>query len=298
MNHGGVRSKYNHKAEMKIGITGAGGQLGRELSLYLESVGFTVIAFSRQELDICNVQLLNDTLFKLDLDFLVNCAAFTDVDRAENKPAIAFLTNAEGPANLAKVCKSKDIGFIHISTDSVFSSDTPEYFKVANPTNPINVYGLSKDAGEKAILKEYPERSWIIRTAWIYGNFGGKFVHTIMEKAEGDKTLSVVDDQFGQPISTSALASYISAMVRSEKNPGIYHFASADYVSRFEFAQTIFSILNSDPERVLPVSTVPANLVAKRPKYSLLDTTESVGSLEIRVQSWKDYLITFLQKAR
>ncbi len=283
---------------MKIGITGPGGQLGRELSLHLGSVGFTVIAFSRQELDICNVELLNATLVKLDLDFLVNCAAFTDVDSAENKPATAFQTNAEGPANLAKVCKLKDIGFIHISTDSVFSSNTPEYFKVANATNPINVYGLSKEAGEKAILKEYPERSWVIRTAWIYGNFGGKFVHTIMEKAEGDQTLAVVDDQFGQPISTSALASYISTIVRSGKRPGIYHFASADYVSRFELARTIFSILNSDPERVLPVSTVPANFVAKRPKYSLLDTTESVSSLEIGVQSWKKYLIAFLQEAR
>lgn len=283
---------------MKIGITGAGGQLGRELSLHLESVGFTGIAFSRQELDICNVELLDATLSKLDLDFLVNCAAFTDVDSAENKPSIAFQTNAEGPANLAKVCKSKDIGFIHISTDSVFSSNNPEYFKVANPTNPINVYGLSKEAGEKAILKEYPERSWIIRTAWIYGNFGGKFVHAIMEMAEGDQAFAVVDDQFGQPISTSALASYISAIVRSEKHPGIYHFASADYVSRFEFARTIFSILKSDPERIQPVSTVAANFVAKRPKFSLLDTTESVGSLEIGVRSWKDYLITFLQEAK
>jgi dTDP-4-dehydrorhamnose reductase len=283
---------------MKIGITGAGGQLGRELSLHLGSVGFTVIAFSRQELDICNVELLNATLVKLDLDFLVNCAAFTDVDSAENKPATAFQTNAEGPANLAKVCKLKDIGFIHISTDSVFSSNTPEYFKVANATNPINVYGLSKEAGEKAILKEYPERSWIIRTAWIYGNFGGKFVHAIMEKAEGDQAFAVVDDQFGQPISTSALASYIGAIVRSEKHPGIYHFASTDYVSRFEFARTIFSILNSDPERVLPVSTIPSNFVAKRPKYSLLDTTESVDLLEIGARSWKDYLTTYLQDAR
>ncbi len=283
---------------MKIGITGAGGQLGRELSLHLESVGFTGIAFSRQELDICNVELLNATLVKLDLDFLVNCAAFTDVDSAENKPATAFQTNAEGPANLAKVCKLKDIGFIHISTDSVFSSNTPEYFKVANATNPINVYGLSKEAGEKAILKEYPERSWIIRTAWIYGNFGGKFVHAIMEKAEGDQAFAVVDDQFGQPISTSALASYIGAIVRSEKHPGIYHFASTDYVSRFEFARTIFSILNSDPERVLPVSTIPSNFVAKRPKYSLLDTTESVDLLEIGARSWKDYLTTYLQDAR
>lgn len=283
---------------MKIGITGAGGQLGRELSLHLGSVGFTVIAFSRQELDICNVELLNATLVKLDLDFLVNCAAFTDVDSAENKPATAFQTNAEGPANLAKVCKLKDIGFIHISTDSVFSSNTPEYFKVANATNPINVYGLSKEAGEKAILKEYPERSWIIRTAWIYGNFGGKFVHAIMEKAEGDQAFAVVDDQFGQPISTSALASYIGAIVRSDKHPGIYHFASTDYVSRFEFARTIFSILNSDPERVLPVSTIPSNFVAKRPKYSLLDTTESVDLLEIGARSWKDYLTTYLQDAR
>lgn len=283
---------------MKIGITGAGGQLGRELSQHLKSIGFSVFAFTRRELDITNKDMLRAKVSKLDLDFLINCAAYTDVDLAEKNPATAFQINTEGPANLAKLCRLENIRLIHISTDSVFSSTAPNYFKVAQTTNPINVYGLSKDAGEKAILAEYPEGSWIIRTAWIYGQFGGKFVHAIMEKVELDETFTVVDDQFGQPITTSALASYISAMIRNNLKPGIYHFASSDFVSRFEFAQTIFSLLGSESERVLPIFTMSTEYVAKRPKYSLLDITESVCGLAIGVQSWKDYLMAFLEEAR
>lgn len=280
---------------MRIGITGAGGQLGRELRQHFESMDFTVFAFTRGELDICNQDLLKATVSELNLNFLVNCAAYTNVDLAEKNPGAAFQINAEGPANLARFCKLENIGLVHISTDSVFSSTEPEYFKVTQTTNPINVYGLSKDAGEKAILAEYPEGSWVIRTAWIYGEFGGRFVHTIMEKARSNQTLTVVDDQFGQPVSTSALATYIGALMKSNLGAGIYHFASSDYVSRFELARTIYSLLRVDPERVLPTSTIQNSLIAKRPRYSLLDTIGAVSGVEIKVESWKDYLKTFLE---
>jgi dTDP-4-dehydrorhamnose reductase len=193
------------------------------------------------------------------------------------------------------LCRLENIGLVHISTDSVFSNTEPAYFKVTQTTNPINVYGLSKDAGEKAILAEYPERSWIIRTAWIYGDFGGRFVHTIMEKARSNQPLTVVDDQFGQPISTSAFATYVGALMKSNLGAGIYHFASSDYVSRFEFARTIYSSLKVDPGLILPTSTIPNSLIAKRPKYSLLDTIGAESDVSIKVESWKDYLTAFLE---
>jgi dTDP-4-dehydrorhamnose reductase len=280
---------------MRIGITGAGGQLGRELRQHFESMGFTVFAFTRRELDICNENLLRIAVSELNLTFIINCAAYTDVDLAEKHPGTAFQINAEGPANLARLCKLEDIGLVHISTDSVFSSTEPDYFMVTQITNPINVYGLSKDAGEKAILAEYPERSWIIRTAWIYGDFGGRFVHTIMEKARGNQPLTVVDDQFGQPISTSAFATYVGALMKSNLGAGIYHFASSDYVSRFEFARTIYSSLKVDPGLILPTSTIPNSLIAKRSKYSLLDTIGAESDVSIKVESWKDYLTAFLE---
>jgi dTDP-4-dehydrorhamnose reductase len=280
---------------MRIGITGAGGQLGKELKQHFELLGFTVFAFTRGELDICNEDMLKAKVSDLNLKFLLNCAAYTDVDLAEKNPGIAFQINAEGPAKLAQLCRLENIGLVHISTDSVFSNSEPAYFKVTQTTNPMNVYGLSKDAGEKAILTEYPEGSWIIRTSWIYGDFGGRFVHAIMEKAGSNQSITVVDDQFGQPVTTLALASYVGALMRSNLKAGIYHFASSDYVSRFDLARTIYSLLKANPGRVLPISTIPNSLIAKRPKYSLLDTVETMSDVDIKIESWKDYLTTFLE---
>lgn len=280
---------------MRIGITGAKGQLGQELTSYLRASGYTVFAFSREDLDICDEQSFEMKLSHLKLDFLINSAAFTDVDSAERNLDAAFQVNAEGPSELAKFCKSEKIGLIHISTDSVFSSETPEYFEITSATKPTNTYGRSKDAGEKAIIGEHPEGSWIVRTSWIYGNFGGKFVHAIMSKADDASPIPVVNDQFGQPISTFALSSYIDALIKQRSNPGIYHFASRDFVSRFEFAQTILTYLGADAERIQPILTISQPAIAERARYSLLKIEGSSEYLDINEESWKYYLTNFLQ---
>jgi dTDP-4-dehydrorhamnose reductase len=283
---------------MRIGITGANGQLGQELQSYLSSCGYTVFAFPRQVLDICKEESIKTKLSNLKLDFLINTAAYTDVDLAERNFEIAFKINTEGPLKLAKFCKSENIGLIHISTDSVFSSITPQYYEINSVTNPLNTYGRSKDAGEKAIVATYPEGSWIIRASWIYGNFGGKFVHTIMGKADDSSPVPVVNDQFGQPISTFALSRYIEAVIFQTSIPGVYHFASKDFVSRFEFAQSIFTYLGADAERVQPISTISNPAIAKRPRYSLLKIDSASENLDINVETWKSYLTSFLQDVR
>jgi len=280
---------------MRIGVTGANGQLGQELETYLRSSGHSVFAFPRQELDICDENSFEIKLAHLKLDFLINSAAYTNVDLAESDFDFAFQINAVGPLNLAKFCKSKKIGLIHISTDSVFSSDTPELFDATSATNPINAYSRSKDAGEKLLIAEYPEGSWIVRTAWLYGNFGGKFVHAIMSKVEGFSPISVVSDQFGQPISTIALAHYIDALIRQKSNPGIYHFASKDFVSRFEFAQSIAMHLGVDADRVQPILTTSKPGMALRPMYSLLKIEDANENLDVNIGSWKYYLTNFIQ---
>jgi dTDP-4-dehydrorhamnose reductase len=180
----------------------------------------------------------------------------------------------------------------------VFSSDTPKLFETRSDTNPINAYSRSKAAGEKSIIAEYPEGSWIVRTAWIYGDFGGKFVHAIMSKAEDSSPLSVVNDQFGQPISTLALSSYIDALIRQKATPGIYHFASRDFVSRFEFAQSILTNLGADAARVQSNLTISKPGLAIRPRYSLLKIEDACKNLDINVESWKYYLINFLQNVK
>jgi len=283
---------------MRIGITGANGQLGQELQLHLRSSGHKVFAFPRQDLDICNEKGFKAKLSQLKLDFLINSAAYTDVDLAEKNLNIAFEINAEGPLKLAKFCKSENIGLIHISTDSVFSSSNPQHFKTKSSTNPINSYGRSKDAGEKAIITAYPEGSWIVRVSWIYGGFGGKFVHSIMSKVDDVSPVAVVNDQFGQPISTYAVSSYIDALILQRSIPGIYHFASRDFVSRFEFAQSILTYLGADAGRVQPIPTISKPAMATRPKYSLLKIEDSTKNLDIDVETWKSYLFNFLQEAR
>lgn len=283
---------------MRIGITGATGQLGRELRNILENHGHTVFPFSRVTLDIGDSDSFELKLTHLELDYLINAAAFTDVDLAEINIEKAFLVNADAPLHLAKFCKAKKIGLIHISTDSVFSSEIPQFFSATSSTNPINVYSKSKDAGEKAILAEYPEKSWIVRTAWIYGNYGGKFVHSIMSRTQDKAPFYVVDDQFGQPISTVVLSQYICKMINQNSVPGVYHLASKDFVSRFDFSRAIFRLLDADIERIMPISTTTSKGLALRPKYSLIGTDDTEEQLSISMKSWDYYLEGFVRNLR
>lgn len=283
---------------LRIGITGASGQLGSELILRLETAGYEVVAFTRKNLDISNTEEVARSLRDINLDFLINCAAFTDVDAAEQDAALAFQVNADGPRNLAITCKTEGIRFIHISTDSVFSSDSPHYYHVDNPTNPLNMYSKSKDAGEQGVTSTYPEGSWIVRTAWIYGGIGGRFVRTIVNKSKESGILKVVEDQFGQPTTTRALASFLNSLITSNANPGIYHFASQNYASRFNFARSIFEFLGEDIDRIQPISTLPMSHVAVRPKYSLLQLNNQVGNTIVELDSWEKYLTDFLADVR
>lgn len=283
---------------MRVGITGAKGQLGQELSAFLASQGYTIFPFSRQNLDITDPRTFEKTLSHLKLDFLINAAAFTDVDLAEARIELAFKINAEGPANLANFCKSNEIKLIHISTDAVFSSEYPILFETTSNTNPINSYGRSKAAGEISVSAVYPEGSWIIRTAWIYGKFGGRFVHAIMNKAFDASTISVIGDQFGQPISTLALSRFIDALIKQNSSPGIYHCASRDYVSRSDFAQAILKKIDMSTSKIQETKTRIEIDKALRPKYSLLNVDVSNDTLDVDIESWEFYLTDFLQDLR
>jgi dTDP-4-dehydrorhamnose reductase len=283
---------------MKIAITGSSGQLGKELNYGLTALGYKTFPISHEDLDISNLVDVSKFFEDLEVDCLVNCAGFTNVDAAENQPATAFSVNSSGPGNLANACRTRGIRLIHISTDSVFNSDSPQFFDVDDPTNPINIYSKSKDAGDKAVQATYPEGSWIVRTAWIYGAYGGKFVHAVLAKAQDDGPFEVVNDQFGQPMSTKALANFIDVIISSQTAPGIYHFCSADYVSRYDFALKIFEIIGADIHRIMPVPTLQTDLVAVRPKYSLLKTNGRIGNSSIAINSWESYLGEFLSLPR
>jgi dTDP-4-dehydrorhamnose reductase len=283
---------------MKIAIVGSSGQLGKEFNFTLSALGYEVFSIPHEALDITDVAAVSRFFESIKVDYLINCAGFTNVDAAENSPDNAFRVNSAGPENLAKTCRECGIRLIHISTDSVFNSDFPQFFDVNDLTNPMNTYSKSKDAGDKAVQAIYPEGSWIVRTAWIYGAYGGKFVHAVLAKAQDDGPFEVVNDQFGQPTSTKALANFIDVIISSQTAPGIYHFCSADYVSRYDFALKIFEIIGADIHRIMPVPTLQTDLVAVRPKYSLLKTNGRIGNSSIAINSWESYLGEFLSLPR
>ena len=254
---------------MNIAVTGAGGQLGRDVCRVLSKT-HNLVSFNRKELDIADENRLRAIIEANQFDYLVNCAAFTDLDKAQVDPDYAFRINSRGPALLANLCKLHNIKLIHISTDAVFSSETERFFNVCDEHNPLNVYGLSKSSGEQLLTVEQPD-SWIIRTSWLYGEYGGKFAHAIIRKALGDaKSFEVVNDQYGQPTLTSSLANYISEIIQDLPPYGIYHFASTDYVSRYDFAKALFKRLGGNSSLIVPVSTQVDNSIAPRPKFSLL----------------------------
>ena len=278
---------------MKVAITGASGQLGRELQRTFSEAGVQLVAKNREQLDITNAKEISDFLDESRPEWLVNCAAYTKVDQAEFEIEESLRVNAEAPQVLAQLCRDRGTKLIHISTDSVFSSEVPSLFSISHTTNPINQYSKSKALGEELVLKNYSDGAWIIRTSWLYGEFGGKFVHAIVDKMNGKEHLQVVIDQFGQPTNTKDLASYIYALIMHEPYPGIYHFAGEGYVSRYNFAKQIIINLGGDASRVIGIETVGQKSMAIRPKYSLLELENSSFPSLKYVYNWEDSLVQF-----
>jgi dTDP-4-dehydrorhamnose reductase len=282
-----------------VAITGANGQLGKELVKTLTEKGHKVFSFSHQVLDISDLDSVNAILKQNSFGFLFNCAAFTDLDQAEKENNRAFEVNSLGAGNLALFCKQQKVKLIQISTDAVFSSDEPKFFSPNEKTNPVNVYGRSKCAGEEFILETYPEGSWIVRTSWLYGRYGGKFVHKILSGVSQDQgKIQVVNDQYGQPTLTSSLAHFLAGFISDPPKLGIHHFASPDYTSRFDLARAIFEMMDAEPLRIIATKTRPSKNVAPRPKFSLIQNTNTQMTPEFIVGGWRSELAHFISEYR
>lgn len=279
---------------MKVAITGASGQLGKELQRTFLGAGIQFVAKNRVQLDITNSQEISDFLDESRPEWLVNCAAYTKVDQAEFEIGESLKVNAEAPQVLAQLCRDRGTKLIHISTDSVFSSEVPSFFSIQHMTNPKNQYSRSKALGEELVLNAYSDGVWIIRTSWLYGEFGGKFVHTIVDKMKDKGHLQVVNDQFGQPTNTKDLANYIYALILHAPHPGIYHFTGEGYVSRYSFAKQIIINFGGDVSRVIGVETVVQKSTAIRPKYSLLELENSSFSSLKYIYNWEESLVRFI----
>lgn len=271
---------------MKWGITGGSGQLSRSLIDQLESQGQTFEAWSHHDLDVSKPESVN-TIANSNVKVLINCAAWTNVDGAEDAEIQANLANRDGALNMALAAKKLGVPLIHISTDYVFSGNNTSPWKVDDETHPTSKYGLSKLLGEISIEQNFSSY-YILRTAWLYGPYGKNFAKTILKKALTTKDeIKVVHDQKGQPTSTVDLAKQIIQIVNSNAPFGIYHATNSGSATWWEFARELFTLAGQDPERVIPVSSSEFPSKVKRPAYSVLDHSKW-GMVGIEpMQDWR-----------
>lgn len=283
---------------MKILITGANGQLGSELKQYSKMPGMNFIYTDIDALDLSDKASRENFLLKEKPDWIVNCAAYTAVDKAEEQQQLAFLLNEKVPHALAQYCNQNECRLIHISTDYVFSGKHHRPLNEDDPTDPKSVYGKSKLAGEAAVLA--CERAIIIRTSWLYSSYGNNFVKSMIRLMQEREELKVVFDQIGTPTYAADLATAIVTILKSpiEKFvPGIYHFSNEGIASWYDFAVEIKQIINSNCQ-VLPIETKDYPLPAARPAYAVLNKEKIKTSYGISIPHWKNSLQTCINEMK
>ena len=274
----------------RILVTGANGQLGQSIleqsKNYKEIECFFV---TRNELDITNEELINHYFEDKSFDFVINCAAYTAVDKAEDDQENAYLVNAKATEFIAKITHQKGIPFIHVSTDYVFDGTEAQPRLETDQTNPLGVYGQTKLDGENLALENNP-KTIILRTAWVYSRFGNNFVKTMLRLFNDKDSISVVADQIGSPTNAIDLADAILTIIsKNDLTYGIFNYSNEGECSWFEFAQKIKEFSNSTIE-INPVPTSAYPTKAKRPAYSLLDKSKIKEVYQLDIPTWEDSL--------
>ena len=255
----------------QILVTGASGQLGLSIQkIHKKYTDLDFVFMNSKELDITNLKMVQEIFGSNHFDFCVNCAAYTNVEQAEKQPEKAFAINGEGVKNIALACKANNVVLIHISTDYIFDGEKKVPYKTQDEPNPINEYGKSKLLGEQyiqQILKKY----YIVRTSWLYSEFGENFYKTILKKAQTEQVIFVTDHQTGCPTNANNLAKFIlEAMVLGNKEYGIYHFTDGEAMTWYSFAKKILK----DNKMINGIKLEKAkgfSTFAKRPRNSVLE---------------------------
>ena len=284
---------------MKVLITGAQGQVGKELSLIATEKGFNVVAAGRADLDITQVQNVECYINKIQPDIVINAAAHTAVDKAEDEQDLAFAINCDGAKNIALACSKQNIPLLHISTDYVFDGSKVEPYTEMDDVSPLGVYGTSKWQGEEAIRQNLTQHI-ILRVAWVFGAQGNNFVKTMLRLGQDRDELNVVADQFGGPSPAKDIAQTLMTLVeqfqkRKSLDWGTYHYCGSEKTTWYDFAVEIFEqafelgILNKKI-KVNPITTEEYPTPAKRPSNSMLDCTKLKATFGIEMPKWKDAL--------
>ena len=290
---------------MVVLVTGANGQLGKSLQFIAKNYPELHFVFcSSADLDISNVENCQAVFYKIKPNYCINAAAYTAVDKAESEAEKAHLINVNGAKNLAAVCKEYSTVLLHISTDFVFDGDFSKLSPRAKSMgysendipNPTGVYGQTKLEGEKVIQAIF-DNYYIIRTSWVYSQFGNNFMKTMLRLASERDSISVVNDQIGTPTNAVDLAEALIQIILTDNrqpttdNFGVYNFSNEGQCSWYDFATKIFEINNCTIDlKSIPTSSFPTP--AKRPKYSVLDKTKIKSTFGLEIKNWEDSLKT------
>lgn len=285
----------------KILITGSKGQLGSSLKSAEDSITNSNIHFTDiDKTDLVNAKQVHDLINDIKPDYFINCAAYTAVDRAESDIENAYKVNSEAVKNIADAAPlSPGMKFIHISTDFVFRGNRNSPYEESAEPDPVSVYGKSKRQGELYALT-YPLAA-VIRTSWLYSEYGGNFVKTILRLAEEKEEIKVVNDQTGTPTWASDLASAIISILNNTDEgedyfiPGIYHYSNSGSCTWYDFACEIKKFKNLDI-KIAPVSTAEFPLPAKRPQYSVLNLDKIKKTYRLAIPGWQESLMKCLNR--
>lgn len=276
--------------KITVAVTGAQGQLGKSIhDLASDYPNLHFVFLSRQDMPIHHFELVREFLRGIHPEVVINAAAYTAVDRAEQEKDLAFQVNAEAVGVLAAWCAQHGSKFIHVSTDYVFDGESEKPYVETDPTGPRSVYGASKLEGERQAL-EFLDQSIIIRTSWVYAPYGKNFVRTMLGLMKERDSIRVVNDQIGAPTYAPDLAKAILDIVSGVNwVPGIYHFSNSGRISWYDFAVAIQKITQADC-RVEPISTTDYPTPARRPSFSLLNTEKIRSVYGIVPRPWEEAL--------
>ena len=277
-------------------VTGANGQLGSEIQELVKNYPYNFFFTSKDELDITSKKSLEDFTILNNINVIINCAAYTAVDKAETDVEMADKINHIAVKYLAEISKQQDISLVHISTDYVFDGENFKPYIETDAVNPKSVYGRTKLAGENIMREINPLNSLIIRTSWVYSAYGNNFVKTMLRLGKERESLGVIFDQVGTPTYAKDLAKVILDILPQIKSDEVevYHYSNEGVLSWFDFAQVIMSEAKLEC-KVKPIETVDYPTPAKRPYYSLLNKEKIKQKFDIDIPYWKDSLYRMLE---
>lgn len=275
---------------MKILVNGAGGQLGKDVISIL-SPDNELIGFDKRSWDVTDEQRSKELIEYINPDVVIHCAAYTQVDRSEDEPNLAYRVNVMATRQLAKLCSEKGIRLVYISTDYVFNGLNSEGYSESDYPHPINFYGRTKRLGEKWVQRCCPNHL-ILRTSWLYGKHGNNFVYSILNKVNNQEPISVVIDQIGSPTYTKDLASYIQYLLQT-KATGIFHLSNTGSCSWYSFAKAILDYYGIKAD-VNAITSDQLKRRATRPNYSILYSLRLKEVGLVNTPYWKDSLYNFL----